>query len=522
MQDNDIEKMLEDLLKKQEIALRKEYEDREKKLIEQHEQLSKEWASFFEIKTETIVQGVAEHIGREVVNVYTAKFGETNEATQLAKDFPYQEQAQVAVQLLKENGKIMTADEFQAKHTSTWDDFNMMGGLSTEQAQAAVFDPFANEQPVVAPVLTQEVKDIMTAIDYQVQNYSTTDNFPIATDTPTASQEQFAEAIHTGKTPEHVAGSIKSMRGNVEVATGSEDTGAPTQDTATLREAAKAKFREQPHLDLNKPTKAQAQNEDLQVSSSITPEMLAATQESSKVIQSADQKATEFKKIQNTVRLVENYKTISPLDERLSFENLKKEMSTEKHNVLGKSEVLVNYFDKTRHFDFGGKTAEEFRAVAVEKKDYKAWLNTFQPGLERMKEQQTSEMKQMPFDATDEKIKEMSLKHKTEVSFYEAAAKLEMSKAEKLFPHEFFNNPAKRSTVVAPPSKNEYRELYDTFRDYAAQRLGERWKTEFEKETPLQAKKRILDAKLSQSKPNQEVRSRAQVMDKVRTLKLTM
>lgn len=520
MQDNDIEKMLEDLLKKQEIALRKEYEDREKKLIEQHEQLSKEWASFFEVKTETIAQGVAEHIGKEVVNVYTMKFGQDSEATQVAKDFSYVEQSQIAVQLMRDDGQLMTADEITAKFSTTWDEFNQMGGLTTEQAQAAVFDPFANEQPVVAPVLTQEVKDIMTAIDYQVQNYSTTDNFPIATDTPTASQEQFAEPTPTVKTPEQVAGSIKSMRATTEAATGSDDTGAPIQDTAALREAAKAKFREQPHFDLNKPTKAQ--DEDLQTSSSITPEMLAATQDSSIFMQSADQKATEQKKVQNTVRLVENYKTISPLDERLSFENLKKEMSTEKHNVLGKSEVLVNYFDKTRHFDFGGKTAEEFRAVAVEKKDYKSWLNTFQPGLERMKEEQASEMKQMPFDATAEKTKEMDLKHKTEVAFYEASAKLEMSKAEKLFPHEFFNDPAKRAAVVAPPSKSENRELHDTFRDYAAQRLGERWKTEFEKETPIQAKKRILDAKLSQTKPPQEVRSRAQVMDKVRTLKLTV
>ncbi|MFX3708005.1 hypothetical protein ACJBPT_11250, partial [Streptococcus suis] len=87
-----------------------------------------------------------------------------------------------------------------------------------------------------------------------------------------------------------------------------------------------------------------------------------------------------------------------------------------------------------RHFDFGGKTAEEYRASCVEKKDYQGWLNTFQPGLERMKEQHTSEKKLMPFDATDEQIKEMELKHKTEVAFYETSAKMELSKAQKLFP----------------------------------------------------------------------------------------
>jgi hypothetical protein len=46
----------------------------------------------------------------------------------------------------------------------------------------------------------------------------------------------------------------------------------------------------------------------------------------------------------------------------------------------------VNYFDKTRHFDFGGKTAEEHREQAVEKHDLKEWLNTFQPGLKAMKD----------------------------------------------------------------------------------------------------------------------------------------
>ncbi|HHK8126557.1 TPA: hypothetical protein ACQVJW_005582, partial [Serratia marcescens] len=532
--------LLDEMLKKQEAALRKQFEEREKKLIELYEQREKEWSSLFEAQTNVVADHVAKHIGNEVVESYTAKFGEDSEATQHAKSFPYQEQGQVAAQFLKENGQVMTADEIIAKHTTTWDEFNAMGGLTTNQAQT--FDPFKDEQPVVAPALDQEVKDIMAAIDYQVQNYSQADNFPIdstpvvvANDTPTASQEQFVEHAPTVAGPDQVKASIASIRANA-AESGSDGQEQSQED---LRAAAIAKFKQNPKLELGKPTTYEQPTEqaEVQESSSITPEMLAATQESSQFMQTADKKATEFKRVLNTMPNADESKrkTISPMDPKLGFDNLIAEMSTEKHKVHGKSNVLVNYFDKTRHFDFGGKTAEEYRASCVEKKDYQGWLNTFQPGLERMKEQHTSEMKLMPFEATDEQIKEMELKHKTEVAFYETSAKMELSKAQKLFPHQFYDDPSglqsnnrnqngialqSSADIPQPPSKKEIRALHDTFRDWKAHTLGERWRTEFEPETTLQQKQKKLGAMLSQAKPTQEAQNREQIMKKVREFKL--
>lgn len=74
--------------------------------------------------------------------------------------------------------------------------------------------------------------------------------------------------------------------------------------------------------------------------------------------------------------------------------------------------------------------------------------------------------------------------------------------------------------VPQPPSKKEIRALHDTFRDWKAHTLGERWRTEFEPETTLQQKQKKLGAMLSQAKPTQEAQNREQIMKKVREFKL--
>lgn len=495
MQDNDIQKMIEGALKKQEEALRKLYEEREQNLIEQHQRIEKEWAASFDTKTETIAQGVAEHIGKEVVTEYTVRFGEDSEATQVAKQFPFQEKAQVAVQFLRDDGQIMTADERKAKFTTTWDEFNHMGGLTTEQAHAKTFDPFANEQPVSAPALTQEVKDIMTAIDYQVQNYSQVDNFPVADSSPKQAQEQLSAPAPTVKTPEQVSGAIKGLRGTVEGPAVSDDTTAPIEDVKALRESAKAAFRARPNLDLGKPSKAANQDQDT------VQDVTGGTKEA--------------------VKNVLAYKTISPTDQRLSFDVLTEEMSAEKFNAFGKAEVLVNYFRKTRHFEFKGKTAEEFRANCIEKKDYVEWAKSFFVTRDKMIEDQASEIKLQPYTATNKETKSLELKHSVEKKFFDLSEKTEMAKAQENFPHAFMNNTNKNPDVANPPTLKERNELKELFQDYAADRLGGSCRTIFE-ETPRQVKIKKLSSALVAPKQATEQKSTQSIAQRIRQMKFSL
>ena len=440
---NEFQELLDKLLKEQEEKLAKQHEKEKQALVSQFEQREQEWSSLFEAQTQAVAKGVADHIGKEVVESYTAKFGAEAEATQHAKGFPFQEQGQVALQLMREDGKVMTADEFIAKHTTTWDEFNFMGGLSNQVEQAQTFDPF-KEQPAGPMVnLDADTKDVMAAIDYQVQNYSTEDNFPIEGEPAIATATPFSKA--------RAQAAIQSLRA------GSTEDSSPTAAQAPV-EAPKV---QEPAISMTK--------QDTEVMPSVTPEMEAAAMESASFMSDA-----EFirKTTQAPFPEIENYRTISPSDPKLSLNTLFDEMSTEKFKVSGNSKELVNYFDKTRHFDFKGKTAEEHRANAIEKHDLKEWLNTFQPGLKTMKDAHESELRLMPFDATDRDLEEMKLKHKVEQKFFELSEKTELSQAAKLFKNELPEN----LPAVAAPTQRELDELRDTFRDYAAHRMGKTWK----------------------------------------------
>lgn len=65
-------------------------------------------------------------------------------------------------------------------------------------APTPTFDPFKEQVATPAADLDQDTKDVMTAIDYQVQNYGFEDNMPLEADTPRAlSKERTQAAIQS-------------------------------------------------------------------------------------------------------------------------------------------------------------------------------------------------------------------------------------------------------------------------------------------------------------------------------------
>lgn len=452
--------------------MQKEYEEKiaelNKKVEQQDKLISRYEQTFssFDDQLKVVADKVADHIGKEVVSSFAGKFGVDAEATQHAKDFSYSEQGQVALHLLREDGQVMTADEFAAKHsTQSMDEFNYMGGLTAQVDQAQAFDPF-KEQPA-GPVaeLDQDTKDIMTAIDYQVQNYTLEATQKDAE--PAIAQEAKVSPF----SKDRAQAAIRGMRAVPTVEATQTPTEAkqapveaiaqPVLPTEDLKAQAKAEFKAARQAAITK--------QDTDVMPSITPEMAAAAKESAGFMSDAHFiKQTQQKPFEMPIK----FRDISPSDPELSLGMMYKEFSVEKFNVAGKTNTLVNYFDKVRDFGFAGKTAEEHREQAVDKRDLKEWLNSFQPGLKVMKDAHESEMKLMPFDASDRDIEQMKLKHKIEHKYYELSEKNELSQAHKLFRNELPEN----LPQVASPTRTEMDELRDMFRDYAAHRLGRNWK----------------------------------------------
>lgn len=450
---NEFQELLDKMLKEQEEKLTKQFKEREQQIF-----------SSFDDQLKVVVDAVAEHIGKEVVSSFTNRFGVDAEATQHAQQFPFHEQSQVALHLLREDGQVMTADEFAAKHsTKSMDEFNYMGGLTTTVEQTQVFDPF-KEQPA-GPVadLDQDTKDIMTAIDYQVQNYTLEATEKDAE--PAIAQEVKVSPFSKDRAQAAIR-DIRAVPTEATVETPALVEQAPVEAPMQqdLKAQAKAEFKAARQAAITK--------QDVEAMPSITPEMAAAAQESAGFMSNAHFiKQTQQKPFEMPIK----FRDISPSDPLLSLSTMYQEMSVEKFNVAGKSNELVNYFDKTRDFAFFGKTAEEHRDQAVAKRDVKEWLNSFQPGLKAMKDAHESEMKLMPFDASDRDIEQMKLKHKVEHKYYELAEKNELSQAHKLFRNELPEN----LPQVASPTRAEMDELRDMFRDYAAHRIGKTWKNTY-------------------------------------------
>lgn len=476
--------------------MQKEYEEKiaelNKKVEQQDKLISRYEQTFssFDDQLKVVADKVADHIGKEVVTSFAGKFGVDAEATQHAKDFSYSEQGQVALHLLREDGQVMTADEFAAKHsTQSMDEFNYMGGITAQVDQAQVFDPF-KEQPA-GPVaeLDQDTKDVMTAIDYQVQNYTLEATQKDAE--PVITQEVKVSPF----SKERAQAAIRGMRAVPNV----EATQTPTEAKQAPVEAIA-----QPVLPIaavEEPTTPMTK-QDNEATPSITAEMAVAAKESAEFMSDAHFiKQTQ----QKPFEMPTEWRNISPSDPLLSLEKLFTEMAEEKFNVGGKTNTLVNYFDKVRDFAFAGKTAEEHRDQAVAKHDIKEWLNSFQPGLKAMKDAHESELKLMPFDATDRDTEQMNLKHKVEKNYYELCEKNELSQAYKLFKNEMPEN----LPQVAGPTQKEIDNLRDTFRDYAAHRLEKRWKNTYasQDKDPSNPQRMSKEALVRAMQRNQEMKN---------------
>ena len=498
---DDIEKLL-DLIKKQEQAL-KDAEKRNQELKEQalkreqelkdqfkvrEQALLDEFAKFFDTQTETIVKGVSEHIENKVVESFEQRFGVESEAAQHAKEFPFQEQGQVAVQFLKDNGEIKTADEFIAESATTWDMFNYMGGLTATQSQAQEWvDPFSQVEPTVSPSLDQETKDIITAIDYQVQNYSKVDNFPIADEQEPQNEPQ-ATVIPFSK--DKAQSAIKSMR---DGATGSDagSTGQVEPQVATKTEVQGniKSAREQALEDFSKnPTFSLTKKDTSHNTQTITQEMEAAAMSGS-----------EFFNTQHHIEknkgfpVIEQYATMSRLDERLSEKTMIAEFSDDtykKTGVVGDEKILVNYFDKVAITEYFGKTGEKHREQALEKNDIQTWSDSFGAARVYMERQHKLEADGIFNNGTDEQIKAMELKHKTEIKMFNVLEADEINNMQKYFPNELPETYAFYKPPVANTIAEDRAELLDTFKDYAAHRAGGTWKHVYkdENENPFNEK----------------------------------
>ncbi len=498
---DDIEKLL-DLIKKQEQAL-KDAEKRNQELKEQalkreqelkdqfkvrEQALLDEFAKFFDTQTETIVKGVSEHIENKVVESFEQRFGVESEAAQHAKEFPFQEQGQVAVQFLKDNGEIKTADEFIAESATTWDMFNYMGGLTATQSQAQEWvDPFSQVEPTVSPSLDQETKDIITAIDYQVQNYSKVDNFPIADEQEPQNEPQ-ATVIPFSK--DKAQSAIKSMRDGA-TASDAGSTGQVEPQVATKTEVQQniKSAREQALEDFSKnPTFSLTKKDTSHNTQTITQEMEAAAMSGS-----------EFFNTQHHIEknkgfpVIEQYATMSRLDERLSEKTMIAEFSDDtykKTGVVGDEKILVNYFDKVAITEYFGKTGEKHREQALEKNDIQTWSDSFGAARVYMERQHKLEADGIFNNGTDEQIKAMELKHKTEIKMFNVLEADEINNMQKYFPNELPETYAFYKPPVANTIAEDRAELLDTFKDYAAHRAGGTWKHVYkdENENPFNEK----------------------------------
>lgn len=540
---DEIQKLL-DLINAQEKAL-KEAEKRntelkeqalkrEQELIEQFKQREQsmldEFAKFFDTTTETIVKGVSEHIENKVVESFEQKFGVESEAAQYAKEFPFQEQGQVAVQFLKDNGEIKTADEFIAESATTWDMFNYMGGLTNTPSQEWV-DPFTQDEPKASVILDQETKDIMTAIEYQVQNYSTVDNFPIADDRePVAVVQNEPQATVSPFSKTETQAAIKSMR---DGATGSDagSTGQVEPKVATKAEVQQniKSAKEQAFEDFTKnPTFSLTKKDNSHKTQSITPEMLATANQGAEFFE-----AQHYIDKNKGFPVVEEYATMSRLDERLSEKTMMAEFSDDtykKTGIVGDEKILVNYFDKVALSEYFGKTGEKERDQAIEKHDIKRWSDSFGAAKVYMDKQQKLEADKIFDKGTDEQIKAMELKHKTERKMFNVLEAEEISKMQSYFPNELADTYAYYKPPVAKTIAEDKAELLDSFRDFAAHRAGKTWKHTYkdESQNPFNEKqikkdKVIFSMQKAQRQNNQvKVNDHEQVKKQVKQIRFSM
>ena len=166
------------------------------------------------------------------------------------------------------------------------------------------------------------------------------------------------------------------------------------------------------------------------------------------------------------------YGNMNPNDPVLSEATMNKEMAKGANRISVHTDQPNNFFDNTSAFEFGGKQAHEARASAIEKKDYQAWLNTFQPAAREMKETQSLEKNTLPYDASDAEVKKMDMKHKFEQEFFKYQEKNELAKAEKLFPNDFKSEYVRDAIKPEAAGHKEKRKLHEAFKDYAAEKVG--------------------------------------------------
>ncbi|WP_171986516.1 hypothetical protein, partial [Burkholderia cenocepacia] len=82
-----------------------------------------------------------------------------------------------------------------------------------------------------------------------------------------------------------------------------------------------------------------------------------------------------------------------------------------------------------------GKTGEKEREQAVEKHDIKRWSDSFGAAKVYMDKQQKLEADKIFDKGTDEQIKAMELKHKTERKMFNVLEAEEISKMQSYFPN---------------------------------------------------------------------------------------
>ena len=451
-----------------------------------------------QILWEQILQEQEKILKREITNSFEQKFGVDSEPAKHAQELDVH--SMIAKPFQNEQGQLMTTDEFNKKYSVSWDEFNHMGGLTQEQSQQFMqsIDPFGfQHEPTIKPqALDQDTKDIITAINYQVENYPKMDNFPIEPEP--LSKEQTKSAIQAMREPETVV-------------------------SGTGEQQAQHK----PVFTMN-PTKA-VETDELMVKQDnsqfeqLSPEMMKEAMQSSQFISDANFVEQNQKAAFPTVT---KRRTISPNDEKLSVDAMFNEMNDntfKSTGVNGDEKTLVNYFDKTRAFEFGGKSAETQRADCVEKKDLKGWLDTFQPPHAYMKEQQALE-KSINSNMTDDQEKTLGMKHKFEQKFFDVAERHELSKASDYFPNEL----KERLPQVKPVTKDEIKELHDSFRDYASQRLGKSWKNEYAdpKQDPYNQKnikkEKVVFNMGKQQKEINQVKTHEQVKSRIKSLSFSM
>ena len=115
-------------------------------------------------------------------------------------------------------------------------------------------------------------------------------------------------------------------------------------------------------------------------------------------------------------------------------------------------------------------------------------------------------------------------KLKFEQKFFDVAERHELSKASDYFPNEL----KERLPQVKPVTKDEIKELHDSFRDYASQRLGKSWKNEYadpkqDPSNPKNIKKeKVVFNMGKQQKEINQVKSHEQVKSRIKSLSFSM